>query len=186
MRPGVLAIVVATAFVIGAAETLVWLGARGIMTLGGFVATGGPYVIAHEAPGWVWVLPVSIVSLVIAMQTSKGLSDSHDTPSLMLLAWSALFLTMGVNFLDFGLRSPSGGIAIGWLICAPIFFAMGGGGIYAFVQSLQAQRELDEQKAERTGTYPVRPGFRGYQIASGVAVVAGIAAGWILFGLLGA
>ena len=186
VRASTLAIIVASAFVIGASETLVWLSMRGVMALGGFVASGGPYVIEHQAPGWIWLLPGAIIALVIAMQTSKGLSDSRDTPSLMLLAWSALFLTLGWNFLEFGLRAPGGGgLLIGWLIGAAAFFLTGGGGLYAFRESLKAQRELDQDKADRTGVYPVRPGFRAYQIANGIALVAGVAAGWGLFTLLG-
>ena len=43
--------------------TLLYQGMRAIMYLGGFVASGGPYAIAHPAPGWVWIVPVSIILL---------------------------------------------------------------------------------------------------------------------------
>jgi hypothetical protein len=185
-RPGLLVAVAGLAFVIGVTETLTWLGARGVMALGGFVASGGPYVIAHQAPGWVWVLPVSMILLVVAMMTSKGLSDSRDTPSLMLVAWSCLFLTIGVAFLEFGLGLHGGGLSIGWLVCAVSFFAMGGGGVYALTQSRQARRELDAQKVQRSGVQPIRSGFRAYQVASAVALLLGVAAGWGVFTLLGA
>ena len=178
-----LAILVASAFVIGAAETITFLSMRSVMSLGGFVASGGPYVIAHQAPGWIVSMPVAIVALVIAMQTSKGLSDSRDTPSLMLLAWSALFLSLGYNFLDFGLHAPGGGgLSIGWLISAVAFGATGVGGLYAFWQSRKGVRELEEQRAAKTGgVVATPPGWRVYQIANTVSVAAGIAAGWYLF-----
>lgn len=38
---------------------------RGVMRPGGMVARGGFYAIAHPAPGWIWIIPVSIlVSLI--------------------------------------------------------------------------------------------------------------------------
>ena len=185
VRASTMAILVASAFVIGASETLMWLAMRSVMALGGAVASGGPYEIAVPSPGWLLALPASIIALVIAMQTSKGLSDSHDTPSLYLLAWSALFLMLGWNFLEFGLRAPGGGgLAIGWLVCAGTFALMGGGGLYAFRESRKAGRELDQQKAARTGEYPVRAGWRAYQIANTVAVAVGVVAGWGVFALV--
>ena len=42
--------------------TLLSQAMRGVMDLGGFVASGGPYEIAHPAPGWIWVFPVSILA----------------------------------------------------------------------------------------------------------------------------
>ena len=42
--------------------TLLYHSMRGVMDLGGFVASGGPYHIAYQAPGWIWVLPVSIIA----------------------------------------------------------------------------------------------------------------------------
>lgn len=46
---------------------------------------------------------------------------------LWLLAWPALFLSLGWNFLEFGLDPPGGGgPEWGWLICAIVFGLMGG------------------------------------------------------------
>ena len=61
MRYGSLAVVSATSLAFGLCLTLLFFGMRAIMELGGFVAVGGPYEVAHPAPDWVWVLPVSIV-----------------------------------------------------------------------------------------------------------------------------
>ena len=43
-------------------------------------------------------------------------------------AWPALFLSLGWNFLDYGLDPPGGddGLVWGWLVCAVLFFLMGG------------------------------------------------------------
>jgi hypothetical protein len=51
----------------------------------------------------------------------------HKVPNFALLAWSALFLSLGWNFLEFGLDAPDsdGGLAWGWLVCAIVFAFMG-------------------------------------------------------------
>lgn len=110
----------------GIAITWLYLGMRGIMRLGGFVASGGPYHIAHQAPGWVWMLPVSIFLGLIAIFISFGASKHIGGPNLMALAWSALFLSLGWNFLEFGFNPPVGdGLVWGWIIPGVLFIPMG-------------------------------------------------------------
>lgn len=90
------------------------------------MASGGPYAIAHPAPGWVWVIPVSVIVLVITMLIGIGTIRNTGGPNLMALSWSALFLALGWNFLYFGLGLPTdGGLVPGWLICAACFIPMG-------------------------------------------------------------
>lgn len=181
VRPGVFAGVVAIALGISACMTITWLGMRGIMDLGGFVASGGPYVIAHQAPGWVWLLPVSLVLLVVLMFASQEMNSAYDTPSLMLLTWSLLFLTLGFNFLTYGLNPPGGGgLAWGWLVCAVAFFAMGAGGLWALRDAVKVGWEYDRKKAAEEGR-PVRPGFAAYAIGTGIAMVLGIPVGVSIF-----
>jgi hypothetical protein len=44
-----------------------------------------------------------------------------------VFAWSALFLALGWNFLDYGINPPGdNGTVIGWLICGIVFVIMGG------------------------------------------------------------
>ena len=46
---------------------------------------------------------------------------------LVALAWPALFLGLGWNFLEYGVRNPFGdGVELGWLIPGVIFMIMGG------------------------------------------------------------
>jgi hypothetical protein len=49
-------------------------------------------------------------------------------PNLTLLAWPALFLSLGWNFLEYGFSPPDGSddIVWGWLICGILFVLMGG------------------------------------------------------------
>ena len=100
---------------------MLYNGMRGVMELGGFVASGGPYEIAHPAPGYVWVFPVFINVMVISMIASPTLGKKVNGPNLMSLSWSALFISLGWNFTEFGFRTGS----IAWIICAVLFMAMG-------------------------------------------------------------
>ncbi|MCC7365406.1 MAG: SHOCT domain-containing protein [Dehalococcoidia bacterium] len=53
----------------------------------------------------------------------------YHVPSFWPLSWSALFLSLGWNFLEYGLDPPGNGTsadAWGWLLCAVIFGLMGG------------------------------------------------------------
>lgn len=110
----------------GIAIIWLYLGMRGIMRLGGFVASGGPYHIAHHAPGWTWMIFVSVFLGLIAVFVSFFATKRIGGPNLMALAWSALFLSLGWNFAEFGIHPPGGdGLAWGWIICAICFIPMG-------------------------------------------------------------
>lgn len=109
--------------------TLLFLGMRAVMRIGGFCAEGGAFEIRQHCPegipgimfGGIWGGLIFVALYV--WQTSK-----HDAPSLVMLSWSALFLSLGWNFLDFGLdpTPPLEGLQWGWLICAIVFGLMGG------------------------------------------------------------
>jgi hypothetical protein len=107
------------------AVTCLYLGMRPIMRLGGMVAAGGPYAIAHPAPSWVWILPVSIF-LGMGCFFLNLFSSDPDGVNLMPLAWPGVFLSCGWNFLEFTFTPPGGGIAWGWLVCGVLFVLMGG------------------------------------------------------------
>ena len=129
-------------------------------------------------------MPLSIVALIIGMQASGSLADSRDTPSLMLLAWSTLFLSLGWNLATFGLHAPGGGYSLGLLVSALAVSITGGGGLYSCRVARKAKRDLDQWQAGRAGVYPARAGWRTHQVANTVAVILGIAAGWGIFLLL--
>jgi hypothetical protein len=111
--------------------TLMFLSMRSVMEIGGACADGGPYVSAQPCPdnvpgimvGSIWGLVLACaVAGVAAVKMHRGYG------AIVLLAWPALFLSLGWNFLEYGLDPPGqDGTEIGWLICAVVFFAMGGG-----------------------------------------------------------
>jgi hypothetical protein len=108
--------------------TMLYLGMRSVMEIGGACADGGPFVPAVRCPQGVPLLILGglwggiVFFGIYVWQTIK-----NKVPSFAAFAWSALFLSLGWNFLEFGLSPPFGeGLAWGWLVCAILFALMGG------------------------------------------------------------
>ena len=104
------------------------LGLLEILNMGGFVAAGGPYSIEHQAPSWFWIIPVSFITGVIFMFVNFKCARRTGGLHILILAWPALFISIGSGFLIKGISPPadvSETIVISWLICAAIFLAMG-------------------------------------------------------------
>jgi hypothetical protein len=198
-RPaGALAAVAASAFGLAFCMTLLWFGMRDVMDLGGFVASGGPYEIAHPAPDWVWIMPVSIVLGLACAFGNVVAAWRADGFNLALPAWGALFVSLGWNFLEYGLRPPGGGGPVwGWLVCAVVFFAMGLPVIPMLIKGtgpLVSPRGVRRRPSAlrmsggvvfETGTpaadaYAGRP-WKAYLGLNLAAIACGIAAGWALF-----
>jgi hypothetical protein len=113
---------------VSTALTMLWLGMRSVMDIGGFCAEGGPYEIAHHCPqGVAAIMPLSIWGGAIAGGVYLWQTIKHKVPSLVWLFWPALFLSLGWNFLQYGIDPPGGGgLVWGWLVCAILFILMGG------------------------------------------------------------
>lgn len=112
---------------LAACVTIVFLTMRQVMAIGGACATGGAYVSARACPQAIWLMPIAIVAGLACI----GLYLFRRPPgtgNIALLAWPALFLSLGWNFFEYGLWPPGGqGLAWGWLVCAFVFALMGGG-----------------------------------------------------------
>jgi hypothetical protein len=182
VRPGAMVGVVLTCFLIGAAETVLVLVLASLMTLGNVTMINGPAEIGIK----VAAVPASIIVLTFSMLANKGLSDAFDTPSIMLVAWSAVFGLIGLAFLQSATRAPSGPFGFMNYAVAGTFFLMSAGGLFVLWQSIKGVRELDQQRAERTGIPPERPGFRAYQVATGLSLLAGMGVGFYIASMLGA
>jgi hypothetical protein len=113
-------------FVMG--MTLLFMAMRGVMDLGGFVASGGPYQIAHQAPDWIWVFPVSIIGGVIFLFVYSLFARRIGGIKWIALAWPALFISLGYNFLAYAFNPPGSqqGVVFGWLIPGILFEIIGG------------------------------------------------------------
>lgn len=110
--------------------TLLFFGMRAVMDVGGSCATGGPYVPAVECPSG--VAEVTLLGffgggLATVVTGWYGATIGGIYSVVAFLGWPALFLSLGWNFLEYGLDPPGeGGWEWGWLICAVVFIAMGG------------------------------------------------------------
>lgn len=109
----------------------VWLGMRTVMDLGGYCASGGPYQINVECPDAVSLImflafPIGFVSA--GLMVWRGIPLGGPYAGLVGLAWPALFLSLGFNFLQYGVAPPDGShdVVWGWLIPGVLFVLMGG------------------------------------------------------------
>jgi hypothetical protein len=129
-RPRVrdLAIYLAGIVLFTASLTVLWRSMRAVMDIGGYCASGGPYEIAVECPQGVDILLFLSIWVGLAGLALVALFGGRIGPGfagVAALAWPALFLSLGWNFLEYGVSSP-GGPELGWLIPGVLFLLMGG------------------------------------------------------------
>jgi hypothetical protein len=116
---------------LAACITMLFLGMRAVMDIGGSCANGGPYVSAHSCPdGASAAMLLGILGLFLfgAIAGYYGTRVGGLWTAIPLLAWCWLFLSLGWNFLDYGLFNPPGetGVELGFLIPGVLFVLMGG------------------------------------------------------------
>ncbi len=116
---------------LAACVTLLFLGMRAVMDVGGACADGGPYVSAQSCPnGAPGAMLLGVFGLfgfgAIAMLYGPRVGGIWA--AIPLLAWCGLFLSLGWNFLDYGVFNPppGAGVEAGWLIPGVLFVLMGG------------------------------------------------------------
>ncbi|MEO8261065.1 MAG: hypothetical protein ABI566_00735 [Pseudolysinimonas sp.] len=101
--------------------TLLYMGSATVMGLGGFCASGGPYVIQTQCPeAVVAYVPLSIFGGLAAAAIGAIFAQGFGTP-LISWAWPILFVGLGAAFL---ISSTTPG-AITFLIIGVLFVAMG-------------------------------------------------------------
>jgi len=124
---------------VAAAITIVFLSMRRVMEIGGACAQGGPFVPIRPCPrGVAGLLVGGIWGGMILAFVYIAFAVRLRVPSLGGLLWPALFLSLGWNFLEYGVAPPSGdGLAWGWLICGVIFVLMGGVPLWIWVSVLR-------------------------------------------------
>jgi hypothetical protein len=169
--------------------TLLYRGMAVIMsTEGGFVATGGPYEIAHPAPDWAWLVPLSIMAGLAFGGLSLMASFRGWGVNPALFAWMGLFISLGWNFLRLGLIDPPENLESGWgwVISGVVFWLMG---FAPAVMLVRVVRETWQQVLGRQ-TEPVRRTWATptgttttpvYVAAQLLGVAVGIAGALMLF-----
>jgi hypothetical protein len=142
--------------------TLVYQAMRAVMDVGGACASGGAYEIRQACPKGVgWVMPVGIFGMFFAgIFTFLGVFPDGG-PRPYVFAWSALFLALGWNFLDYGFDSPGpgGGTEVGWIICGVVFVLMGGVPLLALLSPRAARWAFWGPDSERAddSLHPYKP-----------------------------
>jgi hypothetical protein len=108
--------------------TLMFEAMRAVMDVGGTCASGGPFEIRQECPdGTAWMFPAAIFGGLASLGVGAIGTFRQGGPRPFAFAWSALFLALGWNFLEYSFDPPGGGgLEWGWLVCAVVFLAMGG------------------------------------------------------------
>ena len=118
---------------LAASITVLFLGMRAVMDIGGACASGGPYVPVQPCPeGVALLMPAGMLGLFGfgALGLYGGARLRGGWGGLVLLAWPALFISLGWNFLQYGIAppielEPEGGPIWGWLIPGVLFVLMG-------------------------------------------------------------
>jgi hypothetical protein len=129
-------------------------GMRDVMvTDGGFCASGGPYVIAHQCSNAdIRLIMIGIFGALIAAGFYAGGSAGlgSKAASAGLLLWAALFGTLGWNFVSTG-RSGFTGV----LFTGVLFLAMAAGGLIPLLSRL-----ADDLRRPSGRPDPVIPGMQ--------------------------
>jgi hypothetical protein len=135
--------------------TCLFLAMRGVMDLGGMVAIGGPYEIAHPAPGYWWIFPVSVIGCVLITFMSMGMfSAGRGKASLVaLFFWPAIFLSLGWNFCEYGFFNTEG-LIWGWIVCGVVFVVMGGLPLYLVMRKITWSGLLEAIKSNARTLWP--------------------------------
>jgi hypothetical protein len=116
----------ACALGIAASVTITTVGGLAIMDRGGFVASGGPYQIAHPAPQGFWILPVAFMGLFAFTAAHAAFASRIQGFRLVWATWCAVWIATGGTTFWYGLYPPGGsGLAWGWLIMGGIFLTVG-------------------------------------------------------------
>jgi hypothetical protein len=118
---------------IAACLTIVVLGGQRIMDAGGFVASGGPYQIAHPVPTGLWIQPLAFFGLFAFSFAHAAFAWRIKAPGLIYAMWCVLWTAVGALTFWNGLHPPHGnGPAWGWLIMGGIFLVVGLGSVAAY------------------------------------------------------
>jgi hypothetical protein len=128
-----------------ASLTVLFLAMRDVMEVGGACSSGQTsFEIAVECPDTAWTVPVSIFTGIAGLGLYAAGVHRLPGPRWWVLAWPALFLSLGWNFWEYGLDPPLGhdGVAWGFITCGVMFVIMGGAPLVPVLRSHEGRRRL--------------------------------------------
>jgi putative oligomerization/nucleic acid binding protein len=108
--------------------TLLFIEMRAVLDVGGTCASGGPYAVAQPCPDGIGLMLLAIFGGLVwaALAFWAGTKIGGRYGAVPLLAWPALFGSLGFNFLQSGITPPGGGgPEFGFLIPGVVFELMG-------------------------------------------------------------
>ena len=163
-------------FLFSASLTVLFLSQRAVLNIGGFCAEGGPYEIATHCPEGIPLMATVAPLVMIASIFLFAFSAKGHLAGVFFL-WAGLFVSLGWNFLEFGLNPPEGdGRIYAWLITGVLFILMGLAPLIAVFQGFFLARSGSNNRLPR------RSESQGYLIPLlAGCVLLGISVGVYLF-----
>ena len=166
--------------------SLLYLTSITVTALGGYCASGGPYVIEVECPANVVAFtPLSIFGGMFAVLLALVLAQGFGVP-LIVWAWPILFVGLGWTFLQSFINyGDITGIIIGVMFVimglAPLALAIRAGWRSTLIGTINIRGEAFDRRRERTGMW-----LPAARTDEQVMPTAGDFAGAILIAALGA
>ncbi len=113
-----------TAGAVTASLTILFLGTRAVMDIGGSCGAIGEGGVIQPCPGNVaGLVPGAIWGGLIFTGLYVWVAAKYGVPSLVSLLWPALFLSLSYNLFDYGING--GSVAGGFIVCGVVFALMG-------------------------------------------------------------
>lgn len=159
---------------LGACITIVTLGGMAVMDQGGFVASGGPYEIAHPIPEGLWVLPLAFIGIWVFTLTHGIFASRIKGFGLAYATWCAVWTSIGATTFWYGFNPPgTGGLVWGWLVMGGIFLVVGLASAWLYIRYLRSSdREPSEMPSRQRLPYAA-------MVAA--ALAGGVVAGYLVF-----
>lgn len=120
--------VLITLAAVACAITLLFLGVRGVLDIGGSCVGLGPFDGKRPCPDGVPMAIAAAIAVGLACAWANiRLAMKYRVGSMLILvAWPGLFLSLAYNFVDFGVSPPSDeGVVWPWLICGGVLGLVG-------------------------------------------------------------
>jgi hypothetical protein len=118
--------------------SILFLSMRAVMDVGGRCVSGNTGLDLPPCPDGVAGLMTG--SIFLGMGFLALYAINAVGPNLTWLAWPALFISLGWNFLQYGIDppGPESGPIWGWLICAVVFILMGAGPLVIGIAAIRS------------------------------------------------
>lgn len=159
--------------------TLIFQGAAILAGIGGYCASGGPYVIQTQCPdAVVWALPVGFFGVIASWAIGVFFQRGFSAP-VYVWGWPILFVGLGIQFF---VDIPVSGVFVG-VLCGTLFVVMG---LAPLVFELRAgpRRIILGKTSVRDVRFAERPGalrtFYAFGRDNPAETVAPMPADWLL------